>query len=172
MNNSTIPIHSSDGIVMDSNGFWRLYSSTSASKRLWSKNGSIHRIFYISTARTLHGILPVFLMLSKMFPSHAVTGTRQSCVPRKLPTHWSWSYLKYLFYLGYIFNLPVPILASSTAQQFFKPHLQLLCCQSVNGTRPIKAPVTRMAIFQPVIFYLENYWVSWINNGLKRKRTP
>jgi hypothetical protein len=30
----------------------------------------------------------------------------------------------------------------------------------VNGTRPIKAPVTRMAIFQPGIFYLENYWVS------------
>jgi hypothetical protein len=23
-----------------------------------------------------------------------------------------------------------------------------------------KAPVTRMAIFQPGIFYLENYWVS------------
>ncbi len=30
----------------------------------------------------------------------------------------------------------------------------------VNGTRPIKAPVTRMAIFQPGLFYLENYWVS------------
>jgi hypothetical protein len=30
----------------------------------------------------------------------------------------------------------------------------------VNGTRPIKAPVTLMAIFQPGIFYLETYWVS------------
>ena len=26
----------------------------------------------------------------------------------------------------------------------------------VNGTRPIKAPVTRMAISQPDLFYLEN----------------
>jgi hypothetical protein len=52
--------------------------------------------------------LSVFLILSKTLPIHDVIGTRQSCMPRKLPRQdrvlnlWHIQYLLYLCYLFYL----------------------------------------------------------------------
>ncbi len=54
-------------------------------------------------ARTLPGILSVRLMLSKILQIHAVMGTRQLCMPRKLQTQRKKS--DYISYIGYIFYL-------------------------------------------------------------------
>ena len=99
INNRTIPIHSSDGSTIESKGFLLSYSSTSSSRRLCSKNGSRSSKFLISTARTLLGTFELFLMLSKTCPIHAVIGTRQSCMPQKLPTQTSFRVSEYLQYL-------------------------------------------------------------------------
>ncbi len=61
-----------------------LPQTNSSSRRLWSKRGTSSSTFRTSIARTLLACSPNFLMLSKMLPSHAVIGSRQSCIPRNL----------------------------------------------------------------------------------------
>ena len=150
INNRTIPMHSEDGSTIGSKGFSLLQSSTSSSRRLCSKKGSRSSKFLMSTPRTLPGSFDVFLRLSKTVPIHDVIGTRQSCMPRKLPRKnhlrtlsllsmytiicfyfFNIQYLvhlQYIFYLGYLRSL---IWSRTTLQYCTEPLLQFFCCQTL-----------------------------------------